>query len=110
MMRCRRTCRLLIWASVHGEGRPDEHRRANQNTPSVALDAVSNYHYGELLGACLPDGELGRLALTCHFALDCLCELWSMFVEVDGNLSDGVITGSDVPVVQWWEPTPGEGI
>ena len=26
---------------------------------------------------------------------------WGMFVEVDGDLSDGVITGTDVPVVQW---------
>ena len=74
---------------------------ANQNTSNPVLDAVSNYHYGELLGACLTDGELGRLALTCHFALDCLCDSWGMFVEVDGDLSDGVITGTDVPVAQW---------
>ena len=44
----------------------------------------------------MTDGELGRLV-----ALDCLCDLWDMFVEVDGDLSDGVITGTDVPVVQW---------
>ena len=74
---------------------------ANQNTYNAVLDAVSNYHYGELLGACLTDGELGRLTLTCHFALDCLCDLWGMFVEVDGDLSDGVITGTEVPEVQW---------
>ena len=74
---------------------------ANQNTSNAVLDAVPNYHYDELLGACLTDGELGRLALTCHFALDCLCDLWGMSVEVDGDLSDGVNAGTDVPVVQW---------
>ena len=56
---------------------------ASQNTSNAVLDAVSNYHYGELLGAC------------------CLCDLWGKFVEVDGDLSDGVIAGTDVPVVQW---------
>ena len=74
---------------------------ANQNTSNAVLGAVSNYHYGELLGSFLTDKELGRLALTCYFALDCLCDLWSMFVEVDGDLGDGVIAGTDVPVVQW---------
>ena len=80
------------------DGRED---LANQNTSNAVLDAVSNYHCGELLGACVTDGELGRLASTCHFALDCLCDLWGMFVGVDGDLSDGVIAGTDVPVVQW---------
>ena len=32
---------------------------ANQNTSNVVLDAVSNFHYGELLGACLTDKEPG---------------------------------------------------
>ena len=50
---------------------------ANQNTSNAIFDAVSNYH-GELLGECLSDKELGRLALTCHFAPDCLCDLWGM--------------------------------
>ena len=73
---------------------------ANQNTSNAVLDAVSNYHYGELLGECLSDKELGRLALTCHFALDCLCDLWGMTVEVDGYMSDGY--GRDVePVAEW---------
>ena len=39
--------------------------------------------------------------VTCHFALDCLCDLWGMLVEVDGDLSDGVIAGTDVPAMQW---------
>ena len=73
---------------------------ANQNTSNAVLDAVSNYRHGELLGACLTDGELARLALTCLFALDCLCDSWGIFVEVDGGLRDGVITGANVPVVQ----------
>ena len=60
------------------------------NASNVVLDAVSNFRYGELLGECLSDIELGRLALICHFALDCLCDLWRMTVEVDGYLSDGM--------------------
>ena len=73
---------------------------AYQNTYNAVLDAVPNYHCGELLDACLTDRELGRLALTCHFALDCLCDNWNMFVEVDGDLNDGVVTRTDVPAVQ----------
>ena len=70
------------------------------NTSNAILDAVSNFRYGELLGECLSDIELGRLALTCHFALDCLCDLWGMTVEVDGYLSDGY--GRDDELVAEW--------
>ena len=73
---------------------------ANLNTSNAILDAVSNYHYGELLRECLSDIELGRLALTCHFALDCLCDFWGMTVEVDGYLSDGY--GRDDELVAEW--------
>ena len=59
------------------------------NTSNAVLDAVSNFRYGELLGECLSDTELGRLALTCHFALDCLGHLWGTTVEGDGYLSEG---------------------
>ena len=75
---------------------------ANPNTYNAVLDAVSNNHHGELLGA--------RPALTCHFTLDCLCDLWGMFVEVDGDLNGGVITGTDVPVVQWRESEARRGM
>ena len=34
---------------------------ANLNTSNAILDAVSNYHYGELLGECLSDNELGTI-------------------------------------------------
>ena len=73
---------------------------AYQNTYNAVLDAVSNYHYGELLEACLTDRELGRLALTCHFALDCLSDIWNVCVEGDGDVNDGVVTGTDVSVAQ----------
>ena len=38
---------------------------AHQNMYNAVLDAMSNYHYGELLESCLTDSELGRLSLTC---------------------------------------------
>ncbi len=43
------------------------------NTSNAVLDAVSNFRYGELLGSVYR--MLGRLALTCRFALDYLGEL-----------------------------------
>ena len=62
---------------------------AVRNTSNAVLDAVSNFRCGQLLGKCLSDVELGRLALTCHFALDCLGDLWGTTVEGDGYLSEG---------------------
>ena len=73
---------------------------ANQNTSNAILDAVCNYYYGERLGECLSDKELGRLALTCHFALDCLWDFWGTPVEVDGYSSDGY-GRDDEPVMEW---------
>ena len=49
---------------------------------------------------CLSDTELGRLALTCHFALDCLGDLWGTTVEGDGYLSEGYAR-EDVFVTEW---------
>ena len=40
--------------------------------PIRFLEAVINFRSGGLLEECLLDTELGRLARTCHFALDCL--------------------------------------
>ena len=73
---------------------------ATLNTSNALLDAVSNFHYGELLGECLSDIELGRLGLTCHFALDCLCDFWGMSVVDGGYLSDGY-GRDDEPVPEW---------
>ena len=44
------------------------------------------------------DTELGRLALTCRFALDCL--VWGTTVEGDGYLSEGYAR-EDVFVAEW---------
>ena len=73
---------------------------AVSNTSNAVLDAVSNFRYGELLGECLSDTELGRLALTCHFALDCLGDLWGTTVEGDGYVSEGYAR-EDVFVAEW---------
>ena len=73
---------------------------ANQNTSNAILDAVCNYYFCERLGECLSDKELGRLALTCHFALDCLWDFWGTTVEVDGYLSDGYGRDDEL-VVEW---------
>ena len=47
--------RVLPVALSDSDGSED---LANQNTSNAVLDAVSNYHNGELLGACLTDKEL----------------------------------------------------
>ena len=70
------------------------------NTSNAVLDAVSNFRSGELLGECLLDTELGRLALTCHFALDCLGDLWGTTVEGDGYSSEGYAR-EDMVVTEW---------
>ena len=76
---------------------------AAQNTINNLLEAVSNFQYGERLGECLSDIELGRLGLTCHFALDCLCDFWGTSVVDGGYLSDGYAS-NDVPALDWWAP------
>ena len=58
------------------------------NTSNAVLETVINFHSGELLGECLLDTELGRLALTCHFALDCLGDLRGTTVKGDGHSSE----------------------
>ena len=76
---------------------------AAQNTSNNLLDAVSNFHYGERLGECLSDIELGRLGLTCHFALDCLCDFWGTSIVDGGYLSDGY-GRNDEPAPEFDDP------
>ena len=76
---------------------------AAQNTTNNLLETVSNFQYGERLGECLSDIELGRLGLTCHFALDCLCDFWGTAVVDGGYLSDGYAS-NDAPALDWWAP------
>ena len=45
---------------------------AADNTTNPVFGNGHQFRSGELLEECLLDTELGRLALTCHFALDCL--------------------------------------
>ena len=73
---------------------------AADNTSNAVLETVINFRSGELLGECLLDTELGRLALTCHFALDCLGDLWGTTVEGDGYSSEGYAR-EDVFVTEW---------
>ena len=68
--------------------------------PMPFLETVINFRSDELLGECLLDTELGRLALTCHFALDCLGDLWGTSVEGDGYSSEGYAR-EDVFVTEW---------
>ena len=45
---------------------------AYQNVNNALLDALSKYHFGDLVVSCLTDGEVAQVSLSCHFALACV--------------------------------------
>ena len=54
---------------------------SHQNMSNAFLHIVTSYHIGTTLELCLTEEELGRVGLSCHFAVDCLCDNWYMFSE-----------------------------
>ena len=80
---------MCVFSAVEPSESEESEDFATDNTTNPVLEAVVNFRSGELLGECLWDTELGRLALTCHFALDCLGDLWGPTVQSDGYKSDG---------------------
>ena len=57
----------------------------HQNLSNAVLHIVTSYHIGNTLEFCLTEEELGRVGLSCHFAVDCLCDNWYMFSVPDDN-------------------------
>ena len=91
---------MCVFSAVEPSESEESEDFAADNTTNPVLETVINFRSGELLGECLLDTELGRLALTCHFALDCLGDLWGTTVQGDGYLSDGY-GNDDVFVAEW---------
>ena len=60
---------------------------SHQNMSNAFLNIVTSYHIGNTLELCLTEEELGRVGMTCHFAVDCLCDHWYMLrpFERDDN-------------------------
>ena len=46
----------------------------SRNIWNSLLAALTHHGVGSALQRCLSDEELGKAALTCHFACDSLCE------------------------------------
>ena len=51
---------------------------SHQNMSNAFLHIVTSYHIGTTLELCVTEEELGRVGLSCHFAVDCLCDNWNM--------------------------------
>ena len=47
---------------------------SRQNTFNALLKIVTSYHIGTTLELCLTEEELGRVGLSCHLSVDCLCD------------------------------------
>ena len=58
---------------------------SHQNLSNAFLRIVTSYHIGNTLELCLTEVELGRVGLSCHFAVDCLCDNWYMSAEPGDN-------------------------
>ena len=54
---------------------------SHHNLSNALMRITTSYHIGNTLEACLTEEELGRLSLSFHFSLDCLCENWYMPFE-----------------------------
>ena len=51
----------------------------NENLGNVPLDIVTKIQLGARIDVRLTQDELGRVGLSCHYALDCLCDNWKLF-------------------------------
>ena len=58
---------------------------SHQNLSNALLRIVTSYHIGNTLELCLTEEELGRVGLSCHFAVDYLCDNWYLPFEPDDN-------------------------
>ena len=51
----------------------------DHNTWNVLLDLITNFYFRARIQSSLADEELGRVGLSCHYAMDCLCaELYAL--------------------------------
>ena len=71
---------------LSAESLPDsEEDISHLNLSNTFLHIVTTYHIGNTLESCLIEEELGRVSLSCHFAVDCLCDNWYMPFGPDDN-------------------------
>ena len=54
---------------------------SHQNLSNALLRIVTSFYIGNTLESYMTEEELGRLSLSCHFAVDCLCDNWYMPFE-----------------------------
>ena len=47
--------------------------REGYNTWNVLLDLFTNFDFWAMIQSSLADEKLGRVRLSCHYAMDCLC-------------------------------------
>ena len=59
------------WEESEGDSSSEQ---SEHNVESLALNAVGQDQSGEKFTLFLEDWELGRVALSCHIALDMLCQ------------------------------------
>ena len=52
---------------------PESSDEQDHNMWNDALNFITDYHTGLCIQLCFGDEELGRAAISCHFAVDCLC-------------------------------------
>ena len=45
----------------------------DHNMWNEGLNLITEQNTGPYIQSCLSDEELGRVAISCHFAVDCLC-------------------------------------
>ena len=73
---------------LFAESLPDsEEDISHQNMSNAYLRIVTSYHIGNTLELCLTEEELGRVGLSCHFTVDCLCDNWYLPFEPGDNQS-----------------------
>ena len=57
----------------------DDDDEEGHNTWNVLWDLITSFDFGARIQSSLADEELGRVGLSCHFAMDCLCaELYAL--------------------------------
>ena len=52
---------------------PKTSEKQDHNMWNVGLNLITELSTGLHIQSCLRDEELGRVAISCHFAVDCQC-------------------------------------
>ena len=77
----KRRVSVKVMFEVHAETPSEsDEEELHRNIQNVFLVLVTSFQIGAVLEACLTEEELGRVKLSCHFTLDCLCECLFLFL------------------------------